>query len=60
LFEQGRSKRASPWLVALLKRKPPKLVAIALANIIARIAWKLMTTGEKYKAIASPVSVAAA
>jgi transposase len=40
----------SPWLTALLKRKPPKLVAIALANKLARIAWKLMVSGEKYAA----------
>jgi transposase len=38
----------SPWLVALLKRKPPKLAAVALANKNARIAWKLMVTGERY------------
>ncbi|GAC1575026.1 MAG: IS110 family transposase [Sphingomicrobium sp.] len=56
----GRSKHASPWLIALLKRKPPKLVAIALANKIARTAWKLMTTGEKYKAAPAPISTAAA
>jgi transposase len=44
---RGRG-RASPWLIALLTRKPPKLAAVALANKIARIAWKLMTTGESY------------
>jgi len=38
----------SPWVVALLKRKPPKLAAVALANKLARIAWKLMATGESY------------
>ncbi len=32
----GRGRNASPWLVELLKRKSPKLVAIALANKIAR------------------------
>jgi transposase len=43
------SKRIGPgWLIALLKRKPPKLAAVALANKMARIAWKLMTTGERY------------
>jgi transposase len=39
---------ASPWLASLLKRKPPKLAAVALANKIARIAWKLMVSGEHY------------
>jgi transposase len=43
-----RGGRGSPWLVNLLKRKPPKLAAVALANKIARIAWKLMVTGESY------------
>jgi transposase len=44
---RGRG-RPSPWLIALLKRKSPKLAAVALANKTARIAWKLMTTGEDY------------
>jgi len=39
----------SPWLMELLKRKPPKLVAVALANKNARIAWKLMVSGERYR-----------
>lgn len=45
---RGTGRSASPWLLALLKRKPPKLAAVALANKIARIAWKLLTTGESY------------
>ena len=45
----GRGKYASPWLVNLLKRKPPKLAAVALADKIARIAWKMMVTGENYR-----------
>jgi transposase len=48
-IRRGTSRPASPWLVELLKRKPPKLAAVALANKTARIAWKLMTTGETYQ-----------
>lgn len=45
---RGRG-QPSPWLLNLLKRKPPKLAAVALANKTARIAWKLMLTGEDYR-----------
>ena len=50
VIRQARCGRGhpSPWLVALLKRKPPKLAAVALANKSARIAWKLMVTKESY------------
>jgi transposase len=41
--------RGPLWLIELLKRKPPKLAAVAFANKMARIAWKLMTTGESYE-----------
>ena len=45
---RGTTKRAMPWLAKLLDRKPPKLAAIALANKNARVAWKLMASGEAY------------
>ena len=53
-----RSGKASPWLAGLLGRKSPKLAAVALANKTARIAWKMMMTGETY--IAKSVSAALA
>ncbi len=55
-----RGGRGSPWIVDLLKRKPPKLAAVALANKTARIAWKLMVTGDSYNAKSTPVAVASA
>jgi hypothetical protein len=50
-----RGGKASPWLLALLKRKPAKLAAIALANKTARIAWKMMLTEETYTARSASV-----
>jgi transposase len=45
--KRGRTK-PSPWLADLLKRKPPKLAAVALANKTVRIAWRLMVSGQRY------------
>jgi transposase len=49
VIQKARRGQGNPssWLVALLKRKPPKLGAVALANKTARIAWKLMISGER-------------
>ena len=44
---QGRGPR-SPWLLKLLRKDKPKLAAVALANKVARIAWRMMVTGEDY------------
>ena len=55
-----RGGRSSPWLTELLKRKSPKLAAVALANKMARIAWKLMVTGENYAAKSAPAALVGA
>jgi transposase len=39
-----------PWLTQLLARKPFKVVAVALANKMARIAWALLAKGGRYRA----------
>ena len=45
------SKRAKqdPWLAKLLATKPRKVVAVALANKMARIGWALMMRQEDYR-----------
>lgn len=50
------NKHASEWLLKLLQNKPRKLVAVALANKIARIAWAMMRSGEAYRC---PTAIAA-
>jgi transposase len=47
------------WLRALLQRKPRKVVAVALANKMARVAWALMTRGEVYQRTAVSTGVTA-
>jgi transposase len=38
-----------PWLTQLLARKPFKVVAVALANKMARVAWALLAHGGTYR-----------
>jgi len=38
-----RHDKAPQWLIGLLARRPFKVVAVALANKMARIIWALLT-----------------
>lgn len=40
----------NPWLERMLSRKPPMLVAVALANKMARIVWAVMMRKEDCRA----------
>jgi transposase len=40
--------KADPWLFDLLKRRPPKVAAVALAARTARILWAMMRREEDY------------
>jgi transposase len=39
-----------PWLKQLLARRPFKVVAVALANMMARVAWAPLAKGGTYRA----------
>jgi transposase len=39
-----------PWITQLLARRPFKVVAVALANKMARVAWALLARGGTYRA----------
>jgi transposase len=50
VVKQAQRGRGPAWLLALLKRRPAKVVAVALANKMARIAWAMMVSGQIYRA----------
>ena len=46
----GRSAPSeNSWLARMLGRKPRMLVALALANKMARGIWAMLTKGENYR-----------
>jgi len=47
--------RADSWLADMLGRKPRMLVAVALANKMARQIWAMLTRGEDYRVPAAAV-----
>jgi transposase len=51
-----RKNAVSPWLAGLRRRRPFKVVAVALAHKMARIVWALMVKGGSYRAAATAVA----
>ena len=47
----SKQARQDPWLLKLLSSKPRKVVAVALANKMARIGWALMMRQEDFRAM---------
>lgn len=45
----GRGAAEGSWLAKMLARKPRMLVAIALANKMARGLWAMLTKNEEYR-----------
>jgi len=45
----SKAAKADPWLTSLLSRKPRLVVAVALANKTARIAWAIMSRPDLYR-----------
>jgi transposase len=51
---RSKAIRSMPWVKALIeKRKRPLVVAVALANKTARVAWAIMSRGTVYQAVAA-------
>ncbi len=50
-YDEGRhpDDPLAQWARALLKRKPRNVVAVALANKLARIAWRVAVSGQPYR-----------
>jgi transposase len=46
---RNRTTKDAAWVQGLLARRPAKVVAVALANKAARIAWAVMTREEAYR-----------
>lgn len=52
-YPKARSQVGGGWIEALLERRRPMVIAIAVTNKLARIIWAMMTTGEFYRAKAA-------
>ena len=55
-----RGEVTDPWLRRMLDEKPRKVVAVALANRMARIIWAVTVKAENYRARGVTKAVSAA
>ena len=46
---RSKATNADPWVIGLRRRRPSLVVAVALANKTARIAWAIMTKPDSYR-----------
>src|SRR5262249_17243074 len=46
---RSKATKADPWVIGLRRRRPPLVVAVALANKTARIAWAVMLREKVYQ-----------
>ena len=49
----SKAARANPWIQGLLAKRPRMVVAVALANKTARVAWAVMARGTIYRIAAT-------
>ena len=56
----GWNSAVGAWLRSVLERRPVRLVTVALANKMARIAWAVMTRNEVYRPMGGVAAVAQA
>jgi transposase len=47
---RSKATNADPWVIGMRRRRPSLVVAVALANKTARIAWAVMSKGEAFRA----------
>jgi transposase len=50
---RSKATNADPWVIGLRRRRPSLVVAVALANKTARIAWAVMQRKENYQRMAA-------
>jgi transposase len=49
-YARANTAPGADWVNSLLKRRPARLVTVAMANKSARIAWALLIKKETYRA----------